>query len=298
MRLFVKAAACTNLTQAAEITGVPLATLSRRIKHLEDQLQCRLLNRSAHFFSLTPEGETYYMLCHPLIQELEQAQIQTSSDRQQLTGTIRITAPVNLAQVWLKECFFDFMKYYPGVQLDIEVSNQIENLVMKDFDIAFRVGELQDSDWIARRMWQATFVLCASRQYLAQHKVIEHPSQLAEHQLIASGNAQRWAMKQQNSGEQFQQPMTRSCLRVNDIHIARDAAAAGLGITWIPAYYFEADGLLQHDLIRLLPDWAGENKTIWMMYRDRIRQSARLKAFIEHVENWSLPLTYNTLKLN
>ncbi|GAB6260718.1 LysR family transcriptional regulator [Photobacterium sp. R1] len=294
MRLFVKAAACQSLTQAAEITGIPLATLSRRIKNLETQLQCRLLNRSAHYFSLTKEGKTYFSLCQPLIHELEQAQVQTDHQKQRLTGKIRITAPVNMTQEWLKRCFYDFMKRYPEVQLELVLSNELENLVMKEFDVAFRAGELADSEWIAKKLWQTPFVLCASQMYLSQHDPILHPRQLSSHKLIAAGHTPSWLMTNGKSCERFNLPLEETALTVNDIHVARDAAAEGLGITWMPAYYFETDALTRAGLTRLLPDWAGEAKSIWMMYRDRTMLSARMKAFIEHVQYLEVPPAFRT----
>ena len=94
--LFVSVARYQSLTQASERLNVPLATLSRKLKRLETNLNCRLFNRSAHHFALTTDGEKYYQLCEPLLLSLNNVTSRIATERQSLSGTIKISAPINI----------------------------------------------------------------------------------------------------------------------------------------------------------------------------------------------------------
>ncbi|QDO82372.1 LysR family transcriptional regulator [Shewanella psychropiezotolerans] len=285
LQLFILAAKYKSLTQASEHLSVPLATLSRRLKRLEVKLNCRLFNRSAHHFSLTLDGEKYRQLCEPLILGLENVTDRIAQDRKALSGKIKISAPINMTQVWLKHCIYEFAEKHPDICIDLDVQNDKIDLISKQVDITFRIGDLIEMDWVARKLWHLPFGLCASTFYLEQYAPITHPSELARHRLITVNNDRHWKMTHQISGEIFSYEDTFN-FSSNDVLLVRDAAVKGLGIAWIPPYYFNNLAKNNHHLEPVLPDWQGAEREVYIMYRDRDKRPARIDAFINHVYEW------------
>jgi DNA-binding transcriptional LysR family regulator len=280
-----------GLRLASEATGIPTATISRRIKNLEQELGCRLLERSAHHFSLTDMGRHYFNQCGPLLDDLHAIADELDSDQHNLAGSLKITAPVNLTQQWLGKCFFDFMQAYPKIRLQLVLSGRYENLVEQQFDAAFRVGDPRDNRWIARHLWNTRMVLCASPDYLQLAPAINHPRDLLQQHLIVADYIENWVLTHKASGETFSFT-PQAYLRSSDILVALDAAAANLGITLVPNYYFYPQARPPQlpqphpQLVSVLPEWRGPVRPVNLLYRDREVMSARLRVFIDFVLAW------------
>lgn len=286
LQLFYRVVQQGSLRAAAISTGIPIATLSRRLQTLERSLGCRLLERSAHHFALTDMGQRYYTACGPLIDDLQAVTDHLDDARTSLSGPLRITAPVNLTQQWLGQCFFDFMQRYPGIRLQLVLSNHYENLVEQQFDAAIRVGEPQEStSWIARPVWQTHLALCASPAYLREAPALAHPRDLAQQALVVANPMNHWELTHNGSGEQCTvQP--QPFFQCSDIQVALDAVSAGFGIVLVPDYYFLSPRDNLRQLTPVLPDWYGQPRPVYLMYRDRQVMSARLRALVDHVVEW------------
>ena len=289
LHLFVLTAQYQSLTQAAAKIGMPLATLSRRIKKLEEQLNCRLIDRSAHHFALTTDGERYFQLSQPFITGLNNVKDLIELDREELTGQIKISAPINMTQVWLKQCIYDFAFKHPAIQINLQVQNEKIDLISEQVDVTFRVGDPIEPDWIARKLWQIPFSLCASTLYLEQHPPLTHPSELSKHRLLSISPSKVWQMYHQHSGDSFSVNVD-SPFQSNDVLLIRGAAQQGLGIAWMPPYYVHDAQQQGHALVPVLPEWTGEAIDVFLMYRDKDKQPARVKAFIQHVFDWKAKL--------
>ncbi|MCC5520105.1 LysR family transcriptional regulator [Vibrio cyclitrophicus] len=283
--LFVSVARYQSLTQASENLNIPLSTISRRLKRLEASLNCRLFNRSAHRFVLTSDGKKYYQHCEPLLTSLNNVSSRVATERQSLSGTIRISAPINMAQMWLKKCVYEFAEKHPKICIDLDVQNEKIDLVSKRIDVSFRLGDLIEQDWVARKLWSIPFGLCASRNYIEQNGIVTHPKHLANHRLITVSNDRQWKLVNQTTDEVFSNDLQFQ-FSSNDVLLVRDAVVHGLGIAWIPTYYFHELNHDQQNLLPLLPDWRGFGKEVFIMYRDRDKRPSRVDAFIEHVFIW------------
>lgn len=278
-----------GINAAAAATRIPPATLSRRLKALELALGTRLLERSAHHFALTEMGRHYYARCTPLLADLRAITTTLDEDQHRLGGHLKITAPVSMSQRWLGPCFFEFMQQYPQIQLELVLSNQYENLLESRFDVAFRVGQPQDSNWIARYLYSTHMGLCASTAYLEAMPPVRHPRDLAAQRLIVVEPLSSWDLTHATSGEKATidpQP----ALRTNDFVLGVNAVSANLGIAFVPDYYYAHPGVAgpQH-LQAVLPDWKARQRPVYMIYRDRDVMSARLRAFVDFVLAWMPP---------
>lgn len=286
LALFHAVARHGSLRAAATSQGIPIATLSRRLQTLERALGVRLLERNAHHFSLTEAGLAYFNACGPLLEELATVTNNLEESRRGLCGTLRVTAPVNLSQQWLGQCFFDFMRAYPGIRLQLQVSNHYENLVEQQLDAAIRVGEPQDSSqWIARPIGATHLVLCASRAYLESAPPLQHPQDLLQHRLLVTAPVTRWELSHQHSSDTHTvqpQPYFQS----TDIQIALNAVIQDFGILLVPDYYLPPASATNATVQRVLPEWKGQSRPIYLLYRDRHAMPARLRAFVDHVVDW------------
>lgn len=274
-----------SLRAAAASLQIPIATLSRRLQKLEQSLGCRLLERSAHRFALTEMGRHYFAACGPLLDDLHAVTAQLDEAQHGLSGSLRVTAPVNLTQQRLGRCFFDFMRRYPHIRLDLLVSNQNENLIEQQIDAAIRVGEPAQDSWIARPIGQTHLGLCAAPAYLRREPPVEHPRDLLAHALVVANPMNRWELMRRDTQERFSvlpQPYFQS----SDIGVALAAAAEGFGIVLVPNYYFSAMRDADAALVPVLPEWQGTPRPVHLLYRDRQAMSARLRAFVEHVIEW------------
>jgi LysR family transcriptional regulator AphB len=278
-----------GINAAAAASGVPSATLSRRLKALELALGTRLLERSAHHFALTEMGRHYYARCTPLLADLRAIASTLEEDQHRLGGYLKITAPVSMSQRWLGPCFFEFMQLYPQIQLELVLSNQYENLLESSFDAAFRVGQPQDSNWIARYLYSTHMGLCASQDYLDSAPMVRHPRDLAAHRLIVAEPLSSWDLKHVDSGDVVTID-PQAALRTNDFVLAVNAVSANLGIAFLPDYYYaRPDNAAPQPLQAVLPDWKARQRPVYMIYRDREVMSARLRAFIDFVLAWMPP---------
>lgn len=274
-----------SLRAAAQSLKMPIATLSRRLQKLEHSLGCRLLERSAHHFALTEIGQHYFSACGPLLTDLHAVTEQLDAVQHELSGPLKITAPVNLTQQWLGRCFFDFMRRYPNIRLQLLVSNQNENLIEQQLDAAIRVGDPQQGNWIARPIWETHLGLCASNAYLQRMPALSHPRDLAHHSLVVAQPMSDWQLTHRNSGENFT-VLPQPYLQCSDIGVALDAVAEDFGVVLVPNYYFTNPRDSRRKLVPVLPDWRGQPRPVYLMYRDRQVMSARLRVFIDHVMEW------------
>ena len=286
LQLFLQVVQLGSLRAASASIGIPIATLSRRLQALERSLGSRLLERSAHRFALTDMGRQYFEACGPLLEELAAATANLDESRTGLCGPLRVTAPVNLTQQWMGRCFFDFMAQYPGVRLQLQVSNHYEDMIEQQLDAAIRVGEPRDSNhWIARPLGQTHLALCTSPGYLEQGPALTHPRDLVDHQLVVASPMNTWELSHKATGEQCViRPQPR--FQCSDIQVALDAVSAGFGIVLVPDYYFLTSRDDGRRLVPVLQEWGGQPRPIYLMYRDRSVMSARLRAFVDFVVDW------------
>jgi LysR family transcriptional regulator, transcriptional activator AphB len=289
LQLFYQVAQHGGLSAASQITGVATATLSRRLKSLEQALGCRLLERSAHHFALTAMGRHYFNQCGPLLNDLQAVTQALEINHHRLSGTLKITAPVSMTQRWLGRCFFDFMQAYPDIHLQLVLSNQFESLIEQEFDAALRVGEPRQQDWIARHVWTTHMGFCASSAYLAESAPIKHPQDLLQHKLVVADPINEWDLVNGDTGERFLLNAPAH-FRCNDIHLALGAVAANMGVSLVPNYYFVGQGLAgaepERQLVPVLPEWQGRHRAVYLLYRDREVMPARLRVFIDFVVDW------------
>ncbi len=281
LALFIAIVEAGSLNAAAEKEGLPTATVTRRLQKLEAGLGYRLLHRSARRTMLTAEGTQYYEQCRPLVQALRQATLRLDATLGAIEGTIRVLAPVNFASEILAPAWASFLEQYPRVQLELELSNEVQDLVGSGADLAIRIGAMADSTLTQRKLGNVKLVLAASPAYLAKYGTPRSIAELAGHSTIATLPLREWHLQDPDTGAQtVLHPEPR--VRVNEVRLAVMMAEAGLGIVLAPELQCHAS-LESGALVRLLPGWTSRERSVYAVWSQQRYLPARVRALLEHL---------------
>ena len=282
--LFVKVVQEGGFSHAAAALGMPTGTISRRISQLEEQLGCSLLHRSTRKLRLTDEGLRYYeRLCTPLA-EIEQATGEIRGEETDISGLIRLAAPIALSNTILVDMLADFGLRYPGVQFDIRQSNDHALQADQDRDLVFFNGELPQTLPNALCLGHIQYGLFASPLYLEKMGVPYHPTQLEEHDLIYCWPHQHWQLSGRDEQTVCIKRTPRLC--IDQTQAAVRAAQRHLGIVNAPQHYvhsFLQDG----QLVPVLPDWQSGKRPFYMLHCQPRFTPLRVKMFADFVEKHS-----------
>ncbi|KUI98485.1 LysR family transcriptional regulator [Vibrio sp. MEBiC08052] len=279
LRCFCAVARAGSFKDAAQSLGMPLSTLSRRIRQLETDLQLRLLNRDAHRVALTSTGEQYFQRSAMLFDELNDIDEDLHRDKYQPQGKIRISAPINAGSYFLRDIFYDFLLQYPDIQLDLNFSNSLIDIEAEGMDVVFRVGNPVVDNWIARPLKHIHFILCSHSDY--DISSITTPERLCGHPTIICRPMIPWQLVHKKNSETFDyHPQKGIRLEVDEILTLIHAIKAGLGIGYVPDY-FALPMIAQGEINHVLPDWRSIARTLFMLYRDRDNLPMRVRLFVE-----------------
>lgn len=273
--LFIHIVQKRGLSATATYLNLPPATVSRRLQKLEHNLGCQLIHRSARKFSLTAEGEVYYNSYAGLVQQFEATARNLSTDRHQLSGKLNVFAPTNAAIGVLRPLLSDFVRAFPEIQLDLNLSNETKDILDGQVDLAFRIGPQKGSKLFQKRLGSIATLLVASPDYLAQHGTPKTLNDLHQHKLIAVRTLPKWTMHDatKDKVETFRLSPTTM---VDDISMARHFASDGLGISLLPASEIASE-VERGSLIQVLPYLLGPPRDVFAIWPSGRLLSARAK---------------------
>src|SRR5689334_4793654 len=238
MQVFVQIVDAGTLAAAADQLGVSAPSVVRTLAALERSLGVRLLNRTTRKSSLSDEGREYYERCRQLLADIDAAEGALRSRKAKPKGRLRVTAPVAFGQLRVAPVITNFLRRYPGVEVELLLLDRVVDLVDEGVDAAIRIAHLPESSLVAMQVGTARRVVCASAGYLKRAGVPQTPADLASHACIVfTGIAfnNEWAF----SGKPAQVSV-RPLLRTNQFNVAIDAIANGLGCGQFLSYQVEA----------------------------------------------------------
>ncbi len=178
MSVFAKVVECGSFTAAARQLGMSVSSISQTVSKLENELQVKLLNRSTRSIGLTEAGKIYYQGCRRMLQEVSEVHEQLYAFNNTPTGTLRIGSSSTMAQNVLATMTADMLKEYPGLAVNLVTGIPAPDLIADGLDVVIRVGALQDSSLFSRRLGSMPMVVCAAKNYLAQHGTPQKPSDM------------------------------------------------------------------------------------------------------------------------
>jgi DNA-binding transcriptional LysR family regulator len=276
---FAAVADARSFTQAARRLGVSSAQVSKLVARLENRLSARLLNRTTRDVSLTDTGRAYLERARQVLEDF--ASLESSvRDESGPSGALRVSAPVSFGAAELTPALLEFASAYPLVALDVSSTDRMVNLVEEGFDVAIRIGQLEDSSLIARKLAAVLIVTCAAPDHLARAGRPRTPEDLIEHEAILDTNAADPTVWRFGSGAARRDVRVRGRLRFSGAVPCVAAARAGFGVTRAPAFA-AADDLRAGRLEALLCDFEPEVIHVHAVYPHGRHLAAKVRAFVD-----------------
>jgi DNA-binding transcriptional LysR family regulator len=291
MRIFASVVDEGSFAGAARRLHVSPAVVTRMVADLEQHLGARLMNRTTRSQTLTDTGRLYLERVREILAQVDEAEAVASDATGAPRGPLRVLAPAAFAMHRLAAQLPRFKARFPQVQLDLTVTGPVESVdEQHDVSILAVLGELQQGDFVARRLASYEIVMCASAAYLAQHGAPVHPSNLDRHEVMLPRPLRELTFhRRDDPATSVSVPVARPT--VNTVHIGtlRAAALAGAGIASLPSFMVDealADGRLR----RVLPDWRLLSATLYAAVPTRKHLPAKTRAFIDFlVETFAMP---------
>ncbi|MGR5095148.1 LysR family transcriptional regulator [Vibrio maritimus] len=275
---FVAVVETQSFTAAAERLSTSVANISRRVTALEDKLAVKLFVRTTRKVSVTEVGATYYQHCKPLVEGLMLAELAITQLQASPTGRIKMTAPVTFGEQVLAPLMHEFLMQYPQIELDLVLSNQKMDLVQEGYDLAVRLGKLDDSSMMARKLLDRHMFVCASPDYLAKHGEPHTLSELKRHQCLR-GSTKYWRFEDKGAERLIHVDGRVQC---NSGYALVDAALKGLGIVQLPDYYVQPY-LETGELVEVLTPYRGDQEGIWALYPQNRMLTSKIRTLIDYL---------------
>ena len=281
--VFVAAAEAGSLVAAARRFGLSSSMAGKHVSALEAQLNARLIQRTTRRLRLTDVGQAYYARCKRILEEFEDANREASDAQQTVRGILRVAAPVTFGAMHLGPVVARYLGQHPEVSVEIKLSDRYIDLLAEGIDVSIRIGRLQDSELVAKRLAPCRMIFCASPDYLAQHGVpktvedLRRAPRLAFSAAVSPGD---WTVID---------PHGQSCVIDGPVRMATDnmqmllaAALAGAGVTYGPSFVF-GQQVAEGNLVVLLPDHSTSDLAIHAIYPTARHVSLKLRRFIDHL---------------
>lgn len=284
MQVFCQIVDSGSMAQAARVLGLAPATVTGALARMEKKLGVRLLDRTTRRINITEAGRLWYEHAKRIIEQSIEAEDAVRSLAAEPRGSLRVTLPLGVAMTFVYPHLHEFSARYPKIQLDLQVSDRIVDLVGNRFDLALRAGHPKDSDLACRGLLPYRRITCASPRYLASHGIPQHPSDLLQHQCLLyrhEPHPLHWEYRV--DGALMKIPV-RGTLASNESHALLAWARNGMGITLQPEWLVE-DDLRSGRLIRLLEDYAmskaSELPSVYAMFPKARNHPKKVEAFVQ-----------------
>ena len=281
MDIFVHVVESGSFIRAAEQLQMHRPGVSKAVQQLEEELGVKLLHRTTRRLSLTSEGEAFYLRAKALLGEMAELMAAYSST-QSVSGSLRIDFPLTLAHSLLIPALDEFKDRYPDIEIILTSSDRRIDLIAEGIDCVVRLGELEDSSFIARRIGEVAMVTCAAPSYIAKYGAPQTLEDLAQHKAVnffsdRSREVMTW--KFIVNGEIIAKRVD-SALRVDNSDIFLTSGLAGLGLIQ------GIDSALRPHiesgaLVPVLPDYACAPKAVSVLYPDKRNLAPRVRVFID-----------------
>lgn len=282
---FASVATRGSLTAAALAEGVAPAVIGRRLDALEARLGVKLLLRTTRRITLTHEGSAFLEDCQRLLADLANAEASVSAGGVKASGYLRITAPAGFGRRHVAPLVPRFLAQHPEVNVSLNLSDRVVDIVNESYDCAVRVGDLPDSSLVSVRLADNRRLCVATPAYLARAGTPRHPSDLARHQcLTLSSDASQtrgWAFLVDGAVTHLRPSGRVDC---SDGQVLHDWCVAGLGIAWRSTWEVEGQ-VARGDLVTVLDDYAAPPNGIYALFPQRKHLPLRVRLWIDFLKH-------------
>ncbi|MEN9422893.1 MAG: hypothetical protein RL122_276 [Pseudomonadota bacterium] len=281
MSHFVAVVETGSITAAADRLELTVAAVSKRLKLLEADLGVRLLTRNTRQLALTEAGHYYYQHCREIQEEVSRVDQHLLAMQGRLSGSLRINMPMTYGKLRLSKWLIRFLQEYPDIHLTAHLDDAYTDAASGDYDVVIRIGVLEDSRLVARKLENVYLMPVAAPAYLQQHGTPQTPAELAQHQCLHYTNVSH------REGWMFYDPsgaahnvQIRGQLCANNGEILKQAAIAGMGIVLLPDFEL-IDSLENGELVRILPDYSAQTVSVYAVYPSRQFLPEKTRVLVE-----------------
>lgn len=284
MQVFTRVVDANSFTRAADSLGLPRTTVTTTIQALEGLFKVRLLNRTTRRLSLTPDGAAYYERCMRILAEVDETEALFRDVTRGPSGRLRIDVPPSIGRLIIIPKLCDFYTRYPDVELVIGMSDRPVDMVQEAVDCVVRMGGLQDSSMVARRIGAFGVVTCASPRYLEQHGVPTTLEDLEQHHAVnyfssRTGRNMDWDFVVDGKVTEVRGV---GKVAVNDAEAYVACALQGFGLIQAPRYMV-LPHLQSGELVEVLPQWQPSSHPISVVYLHNRHLSPKVRAFVDWI---------------
>jgi DNA-binding transcriptional LysR family regulator len=283
MIFFVEVARALNFTRASKTSGIPIATLSRRVALMEKRVGVRLFERTTRRLALTEPGKRYLERCERILQDAAAAHDVLKEAAERLTGHLRLSMPVEFGWTLIAPVIDEFARLYPDITFEADLTPRPTNFVDENIDLSIRLGELNDSSLIARRLGMTARLFYASPSYLAKHGEPAHPKELSRHACILQSYMAEPGVWRAVSGKKSVDVNVHGRFSTNNVSMTLKFAEQGHGVAALspliarPA--FDSGAVRQ-----ILVDWSLPPMPVHAVMTSRL-VPARVRAFVDFLVN-------------
>lgn len=277
--VFVAVIECGNFSSAANQLGMTKSAVSKRISVLEDNLGVRLFNRTTRKLTLTEAGERFSDYARNSLALAQEGFTTLSHFQDAPRGTLKINAPMTFTRLHVVPYMKEFLSRYPDIKVILSMDDKVVNMVDGAFDVGIRIGELEDSSLIARKLVDCKSVVCASPDYIVQYGEPKTAEELTQHNCIYYSLFQagvEWTFFKDKKKIRVE---PKGNFIVNNSDAIADVLRQGLGICQMPTFIV-AEYLANGQLVTVLDDYSLPEHAIYAVYPERKHLPAKVKAFI------------------
>lgn len=285
LETFVAVVEAGTLSRAAERLETTTGAVSRRITGLEQRLGIRLINRTTRKLALTEAGERYHEDVVRILRDLAEAEDRVTHLSESPRGNLRVAAPLSFGVHILAPLLPGFNVLHPGVRLSVDLDDRLVNLLDNGADLCLRVGPLEDSTLVARRLRDYRRIVCAAPAYLNRRGTPRTPPDLADHDCLHYSNIalkDEWSFGDPGASAPVLRVEVSGPLCANNGDLLRDAAVAGLGITTLPEFIVAAD-LAAGRLVPVLTEHPAPALPLWALWPSRRYVPAKVRLFVDYL---------------
>jgi len=273
-----------SISVAARHMDLSVAVASQRLKRLERDLGVRLLHRTTRRLHPTPEGLALARDGRALVEELELLGDRLKQQGGEVSGTLRVTASASFGREYISPLLPEFLAAHPRLRVSLHLDDRVADLIGSGYDLAIRIGQLDDSSLVSRQLAMNGRLLCASPDYLRRHGTPATPADLAQHDCVLltgrDGRQDVWRLL--DPAGRPVDVRVRGRFESNYGEALRDAALAGLGIAMHSAWHVHRD-LREGRLVEVLPGYPVPASGIHAVMPDRRLVPPRVRAFVDYL---------------
>ena len=277
---FVYAAEMRSFTAAANHLGVSSSAVGKAVARLEERMQVRLLHRSTRTITLTSEGTLFLERCRRILAEVEAAELELSQTIERPRGKLKVSMPI--VSMLMMPAILQFMDLYPEIELDLDFSDRLVDVIDEGFDAVVRAGHLADSRLMSRMLGPFSLFLVAAPEYLKRAGTPRVPNDLMAHACLhhryaTSGKLEPWPLCEDETELRLDLPTTAV---VNTIEPLILMAERGMGIASLPDFAI-AEQLATGRLVPLLPNFVRHQGSFRLLWPTNRHIAPKLRVFVD-----------------